>query len=287
MFDFLSRLSNPFSKNAFEKKYKICRKLNHQGANGMVYEVNAVKSNIHYVVKMMKHSPNPCMDAFINTEIELAGKLCHEHVIHYIETIQINDTIYIVMEQCDNEDLYDKISKKVLTEIDIKQIFKQIVFGLQYIHSLNIIHSDLKMDHILFKNNTEVRIIDFGLEQITKPDELLHKTIGTPCYMAPEIILHTGYSFPIDIWALGVILFELEFKFNPFDVNAKNNKTEIYKRIERGFNGEVKQGYGAFFPIDDPVDESLRKLIIGMLDSNPVSRWTIQQILDCEWLNDS
>lgn len=287
MFDFLSRLYNPFSKNAFEKKYKICRKLKHQGANGMVYEVNAVKSNTHYVVKMMKHSPNPSIDSFINTEIELSGKLCHEHVIHYIETIQISDTIYIVMEQCDNDDLYDKISKKMLSEFDNKQIFKQIVLGLQYIHSLNIVHCDLKMDHILFKDNTEVRIIDFGLAQIIKPNELLQKVVGTPCYMAPEIILQKGYSYPIDIWALGIILFELEFKCNPFDVQAKGDKFNIFERIKRGFIPEVKNGYGSFFPAEVPVEESLRKLITGMLDSNPKSRWTIQQILDSQWLTDS
>jgi 5'-AMP-activated protein kinase catalytic alpha subunit len=250
----------------------------------MVYEVKN-KSDIHYVVKMMKHSPNPYMDEFINTEIELSGKLYHEHIIHYIETIQINDKIYIVMEQCDNDDLYDKITKRVLTKTDNKQIFKQIVLGLQYIHSLNIIHSDLKIEHILFKNTTDVRIIDFGLAQITKPDEKMYKTIGTPRYMAPETILNTGYSFPIDIWALGIILFELEFKFNPFDIHTNSNKNVIYERIKKGFNGEIKQGYGTFFPIDIPVDESLRKLIIGMLDSSPDTRWTIQQILDCEWLN--
>ena len=114
-----------------------------------------------------------------------------------------------------------------LDEIEVKRLYKALVEGINYCHTKNIVHRDIKMENILIDDNKKVKIIDFGFSVISEPDKKLNIFCGTPSYMAPEIVSKINYKgLPADIWALGILLFALLTGTFPF----RGNKSIIYNR---------------------------------------------------------
>jgi calcium/calmodulin-dependent protein kinase I len=155
-------------------------------------------------------------------------------------------------------------------------------------HNNKLVHCDLKLEHILFKTVTDVCIIDFGASQFIKKNGQLYSCVGTRGYQAPEMIIQSGYGYPVDVWALGIILFSLVFGYNPFSVFGVCDEN-TNRKILCGFENVIKDGHGAYFPKSqtrspfDPPQE-LRDLIVGMLDFSPYKRPTVTQILASEWM---
>lgn len=169
-------------------------------------------------------------------------------------------------------DLYNFIRKRgKLNENYGKIIFKQIIEGLKYLHSRNIVHRDIKLDNILFDLSNTVKICDFGVSRKIKQGQILHERCGTPAYIAPEIFNDEGYEgFPVDIWSAGVTLYYLISGTQPFKADSiKVLKKEItsgkYDKLEK-ISGELSD------------------LIDKLLQVDPKKRITISQILNHPWL---
>ena len=111
-------------------------------------------------------------------------------------------------------------SQKKLTEFEAKSIIKQILEGLDYLHSNDIAHRDIKLENILLNSQKAIKIIDFGFSLITPKNRPLDIFCGTPSYMAPELIARKNYfGHLVDIWALGVLLFVFLSGRFPFQGN--------------------------------------------------------------------
>lgn len=168
----------------------------------------------------MKSKKNKIMEA-IKKEMKIVKKLSHSHVvkfytIHKSNIDRDNAVQYnILMEYMDGGSLDQKLAKlkgKTLKLSAIKSIIIQILKGLEYLHENKIIHRDLKPGNILMdESHKRFKIADFGVatEVISKNTNTKRTETGTAWYMAPEVIRSEPYSYPIDIWALGCILFEL------------------------------------------------------------------------------
>lgn len=113
----------------------------------------------------------------------------------------------IVMENICGGDLLSFVRKRTkLTESTAKFIFRQIIEALQYIHSLNIVHRDIKLDNILIDLSNNIKICDFGVSKYVKKGEIMFDQCGTPAYIAPEILKNNGYEgFSVDFWSAGGI----------------------------------------------------------------------------------
>lgn len=108
-------------------------------------------------------------------------------------------------------------NKSDFNEAQIAYITKEILTGVAYLHTLNRLHRDIKSDNILYNLQGDIKISDFGFSTQITADELLKTSmIGTPSWMAPEIVAGEGYSNKVDIWAVGVLIFELAEKKLPF-----------------------------------------------------------------------
>lgn len=147
----------------------------------------------------------------------------HPSIIALIDVFESSDFIILVFEYCRNRELFDYLTLVVtLSENKAKYIMKQILEGLQHIHEQNVVHRDIKPENILLDDSYNVKITDFGFAILLEDGALMHDLCGTPGYLAPET-LHSnmtdgapGYSFSVDIWACGVIMYTLLVGSPPF-----------------------------------------------------------------------
>ena len=215
----------------------------------------------------------------ISRESLYLSNLKHKNIIKMYCSYQYKDYLYNIMDYAEGGELSQLINSDVeIPEFKIKDIFKQIIEGVKFIHGKNVIHRDLKPNNILFldKEKTHIVIIDFGISGISNG---LNKEIikaGTFKFTPPEILSKNNFqsSNKIDIWSLGVILYLMYFKKYPFD--GENNK-EIRKKVERD---ELK------FPIGIKIRKSLVNLLRGMFEKNAKRRIDCNDYLFDLYFND-
>ncbi|EGR30790.1 protein kinase domain protein, partial [Ichthyophthirius multifiliis] len=188
-----------------------------------------------------------------------------------IERKQIIVAMEYVGKTSLNSFLRQKIDKK-LDESEVKRLFKQIVQGLDYCHSLNIVHRDMKLENILLDKNQNIKIIDFGFSICAPESSKLKIFCGTPSYMSPEIVSKIEYvGQKADVWALGILLFVmLQGKF-PF---KGLNNNELFKNIKKGS-----------FQLAYDVSDNAKSLLKNLLNVKFEERPNTQNILKDVWLN--
>jgi serine/threonine protein kinase len=174
------------------------------------------------------------------TEIEIMKNIMeydHPNIIKCYDIIEDINVVYIIMEYCDSGDLSSLLINKPMNEEYIKYYFRQIIDALKFLHGKNIIHRDIKPKNILLSNNKKIiKICDFGFAKQTNDNSLKRASTfcGSPLYMAPEIYQQNGYTDSVDIWSLGIILYEMIFGIHPLSTHNDINilaKSIIHKEI--------------------------------------------------------
>lgn len=155
-----------------------------------------------------------------------------------------------------------------------KSVFKQLIDGLRYCHSKNILHRDIKLDNILLSADGEIKICDFGVSKIVRRGEKMSEQCGTPAYIAPEILLDKGYEgFGADIWSAGVVLYAMLYGTVPFKAN---NMSELQKMIIKGK-----------YTLAEGISKEARDLLGRLLEKDPALRISIPNILGHSWMKDA
>ena len=157
----------------------------------------------------------------------------NKHIVQLYEYFETQKHILFVIGLSDGGDLLSYVRKRRQLKEDVaKSVFKQLIEGLRYCHSKNILHRDIKLDNILLSTEGEIKICDFGVSKIIKKGEKMSEQCGTPAYIAPEILLDKGYDgFACDIWSTGVVLYAMLYGTVPFKAS---NMSELQKMIIRG-----------------------------------------------------
>ncbi|OQS05840.1 kinase [Thraustotheca clavata] len=156
-------------------------------------------------------------------EIDIAKRLDHDNIIKYLGGYETSHRICIVQELVDGTDLLQHIlDEDKMGETTAAYVFEQLLRALEYCHSYNVWHRDLKLENVLISSSHQIKLIDFGLSERT--EEFLKTVCGTPLYCAPELLFlnsntrATGvHGGPADIWSAGVLLFALVTGCAPFD----------------------------------------------------------------------
>ncbi|CAF1092823.1 unnamed protein product [Adineta steineri] len=189
-----------------------------EGAYGMVASAYDHVNNQRVAIKKIAPFEHQCFCQRTLREIKILSRFRHENIINIQDvirtpTIDLMKDVYIV--QCLMEcDLYKLLRHQRLTDEHICYFLYQILRGLKYIHSANVLHRDLKPSNLLLNTNCDLKICDFGLARVADPNKdhsgLLTEYVATRWYRAPEIMLNArGYYKPIDIWSVGCILGEM------------------------------------------------------------------------------
>ncbi|KAL2338604.1 hypothetical protein Fmac_013050 [Flemingia macrophylla] len=207
----------------------------------------------------------------VKREIRTMKLLHHPNIVRIHEVIGTKTKIYIVMEYVSGGQLLDRMSYgDKLNECEARKLFQQLIDALDYCHNKGVYHRDLKPENLLLDNKGNLKVSDFGLSALQKRNDVLTTRCGSPCYVAPELLLNKAYDgASVDVWSCGVVLFELLAGYLPFnDQNLMNLYAKIWK-------AEYK--CPPWFTL------SQRKLIAKILQPRPVKRITIPDIIEDEW----
>ena len=206
-------------------------------------------------------------------ETNLMRGLCHPSVTKILETFECENYMLIIMEYISGGNLQNFVKKRrKLCEKTAKILFRQIIQGIRYIHSRGIVHRDIKLENILLDLNNIIKICDFGVGKLIKPNTILKDQCGTPIYMAPEILKGNGYKgFPVDVWSAGVALYIMLSGTLPFN---KDKDHDLEYSILNNHLKEIKD-----------ISEEGNNLLKNILEKDPNKRFTCNQILEHPWLN--
>ena len=254
--------------------YKIGRSIGH-GAFGKVNIALHVLSGHIVAIKSFNKIKKTFPLNKIYYEIKLLKKLRnHKNIIKYFEHFENDKHFFIVMENIAGGNLLNAINKmSKFTEPMAKNIFRQLIETIKYLHSIGIVHRDIKPDNILIELDNTIKLCDFGVSKEVKEGQLLTDSCGTPAFVAPEILKDSPYNpFITDIWSSGVVLYAMITGFFPF---RGVNQTELHRNILSGT-----------FPKLTDVSNELKDLLNKILEVNPNKRINIDNILKHPWLND-
>jgi serine/threonine protein kinase len=167
----------------------------------------------------------------LKREIKIQKKLKHPYMIKLYEYFEDNENVYLLLEYAEEGNLFNYLmkNKKKLCEKEAFIYFYQTCVGISYIHKKNIIHRDLKPENLLLNKAGNIKICDFGWS--AEASEHRKTLCGTAEYMAPEMVQNKAHDFKLDIWSLGILLFELLHGYPPF--RGKSNE-EKFKKIVQG-----------------------------------------------------
>ena len=275
---YLSINGQNFSEKNYEYEFKIIDNIKKGGFS----EIFLAKHNLTkklYAIKKTNLSKFGLDSLYIvSREAMFLESLKHKNIIKIYNSYLSHENLYIIMDYAKGGELSSVIKEGGLDEKMCKFYFKQIYSAIQFIHSKNIIHRDIKLNNILFldENKTNLVLIDFGISGCSNGNNSDIIKAGTINYMPPEMFDKNKFdtSDKIDIWALGVILYLLFTGKFPYD--GKNTE-QIFEKI-------IKQPL--VFPKNKKISETLYKLLNSLLEKNSINRININSPLFNDWFED-
>lgn len=205
-----------------------------RGTFGTVKLVLHKPTNIRYALKCVSRRSIISLNQQNNIKLEreITAENDHPFIIRLVRTFKDFEYLYFLTELVTGGELYDAIRKLGLLSKPQAQFYLgSIILAIEYLHERNIAYRDLKPENILLDKQGYVKLIDFGCAK--KIQDRAYTLVGTPHYMAPEVILGKGYGCTVDIWALGICLYEFICGPLPFGNDAED-QLEIFRDILTG-----------------------------------------------------
>jgi serine/threonine protein kinase len=254
-----------------------------KGKYGLVKQAVHKRTGRDVAVKIIKKKELSLKDLeLLKREIEVLKVCQHPSIIRFYDVFENQDYIYIVMELLKGGDFFSYLNDRNFTipERRAKQIAHQIGTAIYFLHQFGIAHRDLKPENILMvddSENSDIKLVDFGLSKTFGPGEMCSEPYGTLCYVAPEILMQLPYDKAVDCWSFGIIIYLMLGRHLPFDStdDKEIGRKTIYQEIS--FN----------HPVWSTVSTDGKDLITKLLRKNRKERITIKEALDHPWMSNA
>ncbi|KAK4755408.1 hypothetical protein SAY87_009165 [Trapa incisa] len=265
-----------------ELRYELGRELG-RGEFGITYLCTDKETKEELACKsILKKKLRTSVDIEdVRREVEIMKHLPkHPNIVSLKDTYEDDDAVHLVMELCEGGELFDRIvARGHYTERAAAAVIKTIVEVIQVCHKHGVMHRDLKPENFLFANKKEtaaLKAIDFGLSIFFKPGETFTEIVGSPYYMAPEV-LRRNYGPEVDVWSAGVILYILLCGVPPFWAETEQGIAQAIIRSVVDFKRDP-------WP---KVSDNAKDLVKKMLEPDPTKRLSAQEVLEHPWVQNA
>ncbi len=252
--------------------FEIKKKLE-AGSFGQVFLVTHKITKANYAIKVIdkRNQTNIEQKTYFHREMEIMYKIHHPNVVKLFGNFEDDNYCYLIMEYISKGNIYQLIPKdrrKRLSTQVVASLMKDVISAVYFLHNMNppIIHRDIKPENVLLAEGNIAKLTDFGWSNYIQGEEKRNTVCGTPIYLAPEIINETGHDEKVDIWCIGVLLFELSTGTVPFAGNdidtLKMNINAVKINWPRDINLEAKNLISKILKYDPSSRISLREMLM-------------------------
>uniref|UniRef100_A0A2P2MYD2 Protein kinase domain-containing protein n=1 Tax=Rhizophora mucronata TaxID=61149 RepID=A0A2P2MYD2_RHIMU len=264
---------------ALQKEYSVSDEIG-RGRFGVVFRCTIRNTGENFAVKSIDKSltAGDSLDAqCLLTEPKILQLLSpHPNVIQIFNVYEDQTHLHMVMELCDGQDLHSRIlANGPFPESEAKAVFTQLMRAISHCHQHGVVHRDVKADNILFDGRNSVKLADFGsAAAVAVEGETMSSVVGTPYYVAPEVLAGMEYGEKVDVWSAGVVLYIMLAGFPPFHGETA---VEIFGAVLRG---NLRFPPRAFHSVSSGLKELLRR----MLCKDVSKRLSAEQVLRHQWV---
>lgn len=269
---YMKKLAEICSQDDPHVRYSNLKKIG-QGASGGVYTAHDKSTNEYVAIKQMEIEKQPKKELIINEILVMKGSK-HGNIVNFIESYLLKNELWVVMEYMEGGSLTDIVTHSIMTEGQMGAVCRETLQGLKFLHSKGIIHRDIKSDNILLSMNGDIKLTDFGFcAQIKDHASKRNTMVGTPYWMAPEIVEKKAYGPKVDIWSLGIMTIEMIEGEPPY-----LNETPLRALFLITTNGkpELKDW--------DALSDPLQRFLNWCLEVDTEKRANSVQLLACDFI---
>ena len=265
------------------KKYEFDKHIG-SGAFGLVREAFLINNpKERFAIKTVWKSSLPDLD-FLRKEIEILMDLDNKYIVKCFEVYEDITCVHFVMELLKGGELFDFIINSSAGRLDPNismSLFMQMIDAVHYIHAEGFMHRDIKPENFLIQTvegKPEIKLIDFGFAVDFKQGQKLTDKVGSINYVAPEMMIDEGeYDQKVDIWAIGICLYNMIAGKQPFSDDDMEILTEKIKYEPLHFSAHT-----AF----SNVDHKIKKLLERILKKDPEDRLSTGEIIMTKWITE-